>query len=451
MNVIVLEVAVVAVLLLLNGVFAMTEIALVSSRKTRLRNLAEIGNRNAAAALDLAESPGRFLSTVQIGITLIGIFAGAFSGATLASELSAWLADVPILSRYADPIAFGTVVLTITYFSLVVGELVPKRLALQNAESISMFMARPMNALSRIASPAVHILSSSTEAILRLLRVPERHDSSVTEEEVAGMVREGLEAGALHRTESDMLHKVMALDGINVRQIMTPRPRIVWLDADETHEEIWHKVVVSQHSHFPVYEERREHVIGLVSVKSIYAHLAAGVPVQLRDLTTPVLIVPQTQSAIDLLDTFKREGRFFALASDEYGGISGLVTINDILESIVGELPEADKRRASPFVKREDGSVLVDALVGIEELAEYFPAFQASKEEERRYSTLGGFICERLGHIPSESEHFEDRGFRFEVVDMDRQRVDKVLISELPPLPTAQPAPPSESPPTATA
>ncbi len=439
MNEIAFELFIVAILLLANGVFAMTEMALVSSRKVRLRSLAEKGNRGAVVALELAETPNRFLSTVQIGITLIGIFAGAFGGATLAEEIGTMLEGLPYVGAYGEPLALALVVLGITYFSLVVGELVPKRLALQNPERISIFMARPMQVLSRLAAPVVHVLSVSTEAILRVLGIRQHQDAAVTEEEVAGIVEEGLAAGVLHRAEGEMVHSVLALDRLNVHQIMTPRPRIVWIGADETHEEVWHKIVVSHHSHFPVYEGRQDHVLGFLSVKSAYANLAAGTPVNVRDLITPALIVPEIQSAIDLLETFKRQGRHIALATDEYGGISGLVSINDILEAIVGEIPQDGHHQSVPFVQREDGTVLVDALVGIEEMEERFPKFRLSAEEERKYSTLGGFVCERLGHIPVEGEYFADHGFRFEVMDMDRQRVDKVLVSEIAPMAETEP------------
>jgi putative hemolysin len=429
-NQIVFEAAVVAVLILFNGLFAMTEMALVSSRKPRLRALAEKGDASALCALNLAESPNRFLSTVQIGITLIGILAGAFGGASLADDIGAIFKRLPLIGSYGEEIAFTLVVVSITFFSLVVGELVPKRLALRDPESISRLMARPMQTLSRIASPAVHILSVSTEAILRVLGVREQKAASVTEEEVAGMVQEGLEAGVLHQTESEMVHSVLALDRLNVADIMTPRPRIVWLSADESHDEVWHKIVVSHHSHFPVFDGAPDHILGFLSVKSVYANLAAGVPTHLRSLVTPALIVPETQSAIRLLETFKNDRKHIALVTDEYGVVNGLVTLNDILEAIVGEMPDALQRETRSFTEREDGSFLIDALVGIEEVEERFEAFQLSKEEERRYSTLGGFVCERLGHIPKEGEAFEYQGFRFEVVDMDRQRVDKILMSK---------------------
>jgi len=434
MNTTVLEILIIAILLVANGVFAMTEMALVSSRKARLKSLAEKGNKDAAVALDLAESPNRFLSTVQIGITLIGIFAGAFGGATIAKEIATALVSVPVIGEYGAQIGVVVVVVTLTFFSLVVGELVPKRLALQRPEAISMIMARPMHFLSGVASPLIRVLSFATEAILRLLRVHEHKHAPVTEEDVTGMVREGLDAGVFHPHESKMVARVMALDRLRVRDIMTPRTRIVWIGADDSHDKAWHKIVVSHHSHFPIYEGRTDYVLGVVSVKSIYANLAAGALVHLRDLMTPALTVSEMVSASHLLDTFKRQGLHIAFAIDEYGGVSGVVTINDILESIVGEVSDMGKPRRSPFVRREDGSFLVDALVGTEELREYFPAFRLSEEEDRKYSTLGGFVCEQLGRIPAEGEHFELQGFRFEVVDMDRQRVDKVLVSVLPPV-----------------
>lgn len=430
MNQIAFEIVVVAVLILLNGMFAMTEMALVSARKARLRSLAEKGDSSAACALNLAESPNRFLSTVQIGITLIGILAGAFGGASLADDIGAILEKIPFVGTYGEELAFVLVVLTITFFSLVVGELVPKRLALRNPEKIARFMARPMQGLARFASPAVHILSLSTESILRLLGVREQKENAVTEEEVAGMVQEGLDAGVLHQAEGEMVHSVLALDRLSVQEIMTPRPRIVWLSAEESHEEVWHKIVISHHSHFPVFDGTQENILGVLSVKSIYANLAAGVLTDLRSLVTPALIVPETQSAIQLLETFKGERKHMALVTDEYGVVNGLVTLNDILEAIVGEMPDSQKENKS-FTEREDGSFLIDALVGVEEVEEHFPDFSLSKEEERRYSTLGGFVCERIGHIPTEGEHFIYQDYRFEVVDMDRQRVDKILMSRI--------------------
>lgn len=433
MNILALEILVIALLLLANGLFAMSEMALVSARPARLRALADAGRPGAALALELTASPNRFLSTVQVGITLIGILAGAFGGATLAGEIGARLAGLPLIGPYAAHVSLALVVLTITYFSLIVGELVPKRLALQSAEAIACIVAPPMTFIARVAAPVVHVLGGSTEFLLRLLRVRTEKSAPITDEEVAGLVREGFRAGVFHRAESEMVESVLELDRQHVRDLMTRRPRIVWLEVDEPHEEVWHKVVVSHHSQFPVYEGEPDNILGVVSVKSIYAHLAAGIPVRLRDLVTPALLVPESQSAITLLETFQRDGRHLALVTDEFGGISGLVTINDVLEAIVGELPEPGERHSPAIVRRADGTYLVDALVGLEELLEITPALALPPEEQRRYSTLGGYVCAQLGHIPREGESFTVHGCQFEIVDMDRLRVDKVLVTLLPP------------------
>ncbi len=437
MNIIVLELLIIALLLLANGVFAMSEMALVSARPARLRNLADSGRPGAASALELTATPNRFLSTVQVGITLIGIFAGAFGGATLADEIAAALSPLPGVGPYAAHLALAVVVIGITYFSLVVGELVPKRIALQHAEPIACLVAPPMLVLSRIASPVVRILGGSTEVLLRVLRVREQNAAPITDEEVTGLVREGFRAGVFHRAETEMVESVLGLDRLHVRDLMTKRPRIVWIDVAESHEDIWHKIVVSHHTHFPVYEDRPDHVLGILSVKSIYAHLAAGVPVQVRDLVTPALLVPESQSAIHLLETFKRDGRHLALVTDEFGGICGLVTINDLLEAIVGELPEPGRTAPASYLRRADGSLLVDALVGIEELHDILPALVLTEAEQRRCTTLGGYVCSQLGHIPKEGETFDAHGCRFEIIDMDRLRVDKVLITLLPATDTA--------------
>lgn len=423
------EIAIILLLLIANGVFAMTEIAVVAAKKAKLRSKAERGDKRAAAALKLAESPDQFFPTVQIGITLIGIFAGALGGARLSDNLAGWVRNVPFIGQYADQIGLGLVVLFITFFSLVIGELVPKRVGLNHAEQVASLMARPMNQLSRLAKPAVSLLSFSTTFLLRILGIRDDNNSSVTEDEISGLVQEGLRAGVVYPVESEMVQSVLALDRLSVGDIMTPRPRMVGFEAEESHTEVWRKIVVSNHSYFPVYEKQMDEILGIVSVKSIYANLAAGVSTKMRDLAMPVLMVPELQSAILLLETFKENRRHIALVINEFGGICGLVTINDLMEAIVGELPGTSGEDAPLFVKREDGTLLVDALVGIVELEENLPGFDVSEEEERRYATLGGFICVQLGYLPKEGEILEFQGFRFEVIDMDGQRVDKVLIT----------------------
>ena len=329
MSQVTLEIGIIFLLLIANGAFAMAEIAVVSSKKARLRRLADQGNARARIALELAEAPNRFLSTVQIGITLVGIFAGAFGGATIATELAKWIGQASSLAPYADKIGFGIVVLVITYFSLVMGELVPKRVGLSNPEGIAMLVARPMNWLSEFAGPVVSFLSVSTEALLRVLGFKPEKEVTVSEEEVRVMMQEGVRAGAFNKVESHIVDSALELDRLPVREIMTPRPKVIWLNQDDPHDQIWHKIVVSNHSHFPVYEGNRDHTVGVVSVKAIYANLAAGAGVKLKDLMLPPLIVPESQTVLQLVETFKQSGKHIALVTDEFGSIIGLVTLNE--------------------------------------------------------------------------------------------------------------------------
>ncbi len=426
------EILFVLLLLVANGVFAMTEIAVVSARRGRLRVLAQGGDQRARAALELAESPNRFLSTVQIGITLVGICAGAFGGATIAETLAEKLKTVPFLAPYAEPLGLGVVVLCITYLSLVMGELVPKQVGLSNPERIAMLMTGPMNWLARVARPVVSFLSFSTDGLLRLLRVRPQPEAAVGEEEVKILLQEGLRAGAFNQVESAMVESVLALDRIPVRDIMTPRAKLLWLNRDDPHEAIWHKIVVSNRSHFPVYEGTRDQVVGIVSVKAIYANLAAGVGVKLADLTVKPLVVPVNQNVVQLLETFKQSARHIALVADEFGTIVGLVTLHDVMEAIVGDFPSPDERARPNAVRREDGSYLVDAMIELERLESVLSDVDFGRGPERDYQTLAGFVVKRLGHLPKEGETFEADGYVFEVLDMDRHRVDKVLVMRSP-------------------
>ena len=428
MNQVAFEIAIIFLLLIANGVFAMAEIAVVSCRKARLRRLAEQGNGKARIALELAESPNRFLSTVQIGITLVGIFAGAFGGATLAAKLAGPIAQVSFLTPYAEEMAFGIVVAVITYFSLVMGELVPKRFGLSNPEGIAMLVARPMNRLSKFAGPLVGFLSVSTEALLRLLGFKPEQEAAVSEEEVRVMMQEGLRAGAFNKVESQIVHSALELDQLPVREIMTPRPKVIWLNQDDSHDQIWHKIVVSHHSHFPVYQGYRDHTVGTVSVKAIYANLAAGVAVKLKDLMVPPLIVPESQMVLQLVETFKQSGKHIALVTDEFGGIVGLVTLNDVMEAIVGEFPTQGERAKPEARKRDDGSWLIDAMIDLATVEHALPGFKFGGEAYTEYQTLAGFVVKTFGRVPKEGETFETQGYLFEVLDMDRHRVDKVLV-----------------------
>jgi putative hemolysin len=428
MSQIMFEIAVIFVLLLANGVFAMAEIAVVSSRKSRLRRLADLGNGNARVALDLAESPNRFLSTVQVGITLVGIFAGAFGGATLATKLAGPLGQISFLAPHADKLAFAIVVMIITYFSLVLGELVPKRFALSNPEGISMAVARPMNWLSRVARPLVSFLSISTDGLLRILGFKPEKETTVSEEEVRVLMQEGVRAGAFNKVESHIVHSALEMDQLPVREIMTPRAKVIWLNQDDPHDQIWHKIVVSNHSYFPVYAGNRDHVVGVASVKAIYANVAAGVGVKLRDIMMPPLIVPESQKVLQLVETFKQSGKHIALVTDEFGGIVGLVTLNDVMEAIIGEFPTQGERAKPEAKKRPDGSWLIDAMIDLDSVQRALPGFKFDGGAHSEYQTLAGFVVKQLGHVPKEGETFESQGYVFEVLDMDRHRVDKVLV-----------------------
>jgi putative hemolysin len=285
-----------------------------------------------------------------------------------------------------------------------------------------------MQALSVIAGPAVRFLSFSTDGLLRLLAIKPQKEAIVSEEEVKVLMQEGLRAGAFQKVESDIVASVLDLDRLMARDIMTPRPKVIWLNRDDPHETVWHKIVVSGHSFFPVYEGNRDRVVGVVSVKAIYANLAAGVGVNLKDLVVAPLIVPATQNVLQLVETFKKSGKHLALVADEFGGIAGLVTLNDVMEAIVGDFPSQDERARPAAQQRPDGTWLIDAMIEIEGVERALPGFMVEDSASKDYQTLAGYVVKRLGHMPREGETFEAHGYVFEVLDMDRHRVDKVLV-----------------------
>jgi putative hemolysin len=428
MNAILTEAGIILVLLLANGLFSMTEIAVVSARKSRLRERADRGDSRARAALDLAENPNRFLATVQVGITLVGVLAAAFGGARLTAELTRLLRPVPGLEPFAESLSFGLVVALITLATLIIGELVPKRLGLANPEGVAVALAGPMNALSRLAAPLVNLLGWCTDALIKVCRLPSERATPVNEEDVKLLVREGMRAGVFHPGEPAMVEGVLGLDRLSVRELMTPRAKIIWINVSDSHESIWHKVVVSGHTTFPVYEGNRDLVVGMVTVKAIYAHLAAGLPVRIKDLMTAPLVVPASQSAATLLETFKRSGKHLALVADEFGGIVGLVSLHDLMEAIIGEFPSQDERLRPRAQQRGDGSWLVDAAIELNEFARALPGFELPPGSGRDFRTFAGFVFQHLGHIPTEGESFVWQDYTVEIIDMDGHRVDKVLL-----------------------
>lgn len=429
MSAITFEVLFVLLLLVANGVFAMSELAVVSSRKARLQRMAEAGDISARAALELANSPDRFLSTIQIGITLVGILAGAFGGATIAEQLGARIARVPALSEYGEAIGLGLVVLAITYLSLVVGELVPKRLALNNPERVARAVARPMGLLSRVASPFVHVLSLSTSAVLHVLRLKASDEPPVTEEEIKVLIKQGTQAGVILEAEQEMVESVFKLADRRVGSLMTPRTEIAWLDVNDPPEKLYAQIAASPYSRFPVSLGALDDVIGVVKAKDLLARCAAGEPLDLRAAVRRPLFVPDSRTALQVLEALKGAGTHLALLVDEYGAVEGLVTTNDILEAIVGDIAPAGAQGDEEAVRREDGSWLLDGALPVEEFKELFPVGKLPGEERSSYHTLAGFVMSYLGRIPAVADHFEWQGLRFEVVDMDGKRIDKVLVA----------------------
>ncbi len=428
MSSITFEILIILVLIIVNGLFSMSEMAIVSARKVRLQQLANQGDAKAKVALKLAESPNHFLSTVQVGISLIGILTGAFGGATLAEKLAIYVGRVPLLAPYSEPISFGIVVLIITYLSLIIGELVPKRLALNNPEKIASIVAIPMRALAAIAAPIVYLLSASTDLILKLLGITASTEPQVTEEEIKILIEQGTEAGTFEEAEQDMVGRVFRLGDRPVSYLMTPRPDIVWLDLDDSAEENRQKMVDSAYSRYPICQSGLDNVLGVIPVTDLLARSFRGEPLDLTlGLRQPVF-VPESTRGLKVLELFKQTITHMALVVDEYGVIQGLVTLNDIMSEIVGDVPSTDGQDQPQAVQREDGSWLLDGMLPVEEFLEIFDMEEWESDEHGNYQTLGGFVITHLGRIPGAADHFEWQGMRIEVMDMDGNRVDKVLV-----------------------
>ncbi len=433
------EILIILALTVLNAVFAMSEMAIVSSRRARLLQRVEGGDRGAKVALELAGSPDRFLSTVQVGITLIGILAGAFGGATLAEPLKNVLQGWPLAAPYAEGLALGIVVLVITYLSLVVGELVPKRLALAHPEPIASFVAPPIRFLSRIAAPLVAVLSASASGLLRLMGIKASSQTPVTPEEIMVMLSLGRQAGSVEASEQDLVARVFRLGERNVSSIMTPRTDMIWIDLNDPIGDSMRAMSSAGHTYFPACRGSVENVVGVVSIKAQWARMVRKQPPDLGAEVHPALYVPESMPALKLLETFKQKNRHVALAVDEYGGVSGLVTLNDVLEAIVGDIPTGDMTDSEPeATRRADGSWLLDGSITLDDLRDTLKLSETPREEGADYNTLGGFLMSHLGRIPNVTDTVEWNGWRFEIVDMDGHRVDKVLVQEPPPAPETE-------------
>nr|WP_184804530.1 hemolysin family protein [Nitrospirillum iridis] len=421
-----LQVAILVLLILLNGFFAMSELAVLSARRSRLATLAEKGHRGARTALALQENPSHFLSTVQIGITMIAIVEGAFGSATLSGPLAEELAAIPALAPHAESIAVTLVVVCITLLSLIVGELVPKRLALHAGERIALVTAPFLLFLSRAAAPIAWLLGTVTELLLRMLGAAGKPENAVTEEEVKSLIAEGTAAGVFEPEEKRMIEGVLGLSDRPARAIMTPRLDVMWLDLDDDVATLTAEIQQSPHSRFPVCRGSLDEVVGILHAKAVLDAVLAGETPDLAKLANPALIVHDGTQVMRLLELFRASSQQMALVVDEYGSAEGIVTLTDILESIAGDMPEAHDADEDEFVRREDGSMLIDGRMAIDEASSVLdlPGLRNGGD----YLTLAGFLLFKLGHLPRVGEGISHAGYRFEVVDMDGRRIDKILV-----------------------
>ncbi|HLF74696.1 MAG TPA: hemolysin family protein [Anaerolineales bacterium] len=429
------ELLIILSVILVNAIFVLSEMSVASSRKARLQQRVNEGDRRALTALRLIENPNLFLATVQIGITLIGVLVGAVGGARLSQPLSQLLARVPALVEYANSLALGIVIVGITFVSIVLGELVPKRIALHNPEQIAALLAGPMILVSKIFAPFVWLLGRITDFVLRTLGVKPGTEPPVTEEEIQLLIDQGTQAGVFEEAEHDMVEGVFSLGDRRVYSLMTPRTDIVWLDIDDSPEDMRAKIAQNEFSRFPVRQGTLDVILGIVKARDLLVPSLGGEQIKLKDLLRPAFYIPETMFASRALEIFKEKGTEMLLIIDEFGSLQGLLTITDIVEEIVGQI-EIEEPQAT---QRQDGSWLLDGMLEVDEFKEIFDLPALPHEEE--YETLSGFVMVSLGRVPQAADHFEWQGLRFEIIDMDGHRVDKVLVTTLPQHPlTAEPS-----------
>jgi putative hemolysin len=422
------EILLIVLLVLLNGLLALSELALVSARKGRLEQLATEGDRRAGVALRLANSPNSFLSTVQIGITFVGILSGAFGGVTIAHLLTRQLAAFPLLAPYAATIAVVAVVVGITYLSLIIGELAPKRLALNNPEKIARLVAPTIARLARLAHPLVLLLGGSTNLLLRLFRFQPSTEPTVTEEEIKLLINQGTQAGTFQEFEQNTIERVFRLADRRVTVLMTPRADMVWLDLQQPIEDTKRSIAKHKFSYYPVVEDTLEHIVGVVRSKELLSLTIEDKPFNLKEMCKKPLFVSETTQAVIMLELFKKSGTYMAFVVDEYGAILGLVTLGDILRSVFDEVDDTVSGKRE-IVEREDGSWLISGSLPLDEFLDYMGIRRLEEEPPTAINTVGGLVMAKIGAVPTEAQHFIWQGLRIEVVDMDGRRVDKILVS----------------------
>ena len=416
-------------LILANGLLALSEMALVSAKRARLQAMADDGNAGALAALRLGEDPSRFLSTVQIGITLVGIVAGVVGGAALSDVVATTIAPLPVIRRWSGAIAFVIVVGIITYLSLVIGELVPKRVALIHPEQVAARVARSMERLARVSRPAVFVLSASGAALLRLLRVREDHGPEVTAEEVEILLAQGEQAGVFEAAERELVSAVLALAERRVSEIMTPRRQVIGIDLDRPIPDQREAIAASGRTIFPVFARSFDELVGIVPLHEIWLAETSGRPFDLRPAILEPIYLPETARVLDVLERFRGVHHPFAIVLDEFGGMHGVLTLHDLIEEIAGDFAATGADRHAGIVKRADGSWLVDGGLPAHDLREALDIEHLPGEGAGAYETVAGFLMTQLGRIPATTDSIDWAGFRFEIVDMDGNRVDKILVS----------------------
>jgi len=428
---VILELSIVLLMILMNGYFAMAEIALVTSRRARLKQMANEKKPGAYTALRLLEDPSSFLSTVQVGVTLNGVLAGVFSGATIAQRLGEFLDTYENIAPHGKDVAIVFVVVVVTYITLIIGELVPKRIGGTRAEELACIVAAPLAMIARIMRPVIWVLKASTDLVLRLLRIGGNKAARLSEEEVKHIIAEGAQAGVIQEGEKKMLEGVMRLADRTVRGIMTPRIDMVWLGIDEPLHEVQKAIRTSGYSRFPVARGDMEEVVGIVHAKDLLKYIPANQPVDLAALKRPALIMPDTTPVLKLLEEFRKSGQHQAIVVDEYGSVEGLVTVTDILSAIAGELPELGEESGNRPFQRKDGSWLIDGMTPIDEVEALLGLREMKGDGD--FHTLAGFVLFHMGRVPQAGDSFDWQDARFEVIDMDGRRIDKVLI--MPPSP----------------
>ena len=419
-----MEILILVALILLNGLFVMSEIALVSARKSKLETLAEKGDLNAKKALKLSHNPEVFLAAAQIGITFIAILTGVYSGDRFSHYIQPWFEKFEFLKPYAATIATTVIVILVTFLSILFGELIPKRIGLLRAESIARMMAGPMNGFAKLTHPFVWVLNKLSNIFFRLFNIKRSKDDAVTEEEIKTLITEGTEAGTIDETEQEIIERVFHLGDRNITSLMTHRSDIIWFNLDDSEDKIKQKILQEPHSVYPICDNEIDNIKGVVSIKDLYVSPDSTL---FKELMKPALFVPENNTAYQVLEKFRESREHCCFIVDEYGSVLGLISLNDILEAIVGDIPQPDVPDYE-IVKRDDGTYLVDGQIPFYDFLTHFEKAEWMNEGEHNFDTLAGFILHELEHIPKAGEKLKWKGFSLEIIDMDGHRIDKVLV-----------------------